>query len=483
MSGIFSLSDARNRKRMVEANVKCAPHNTAQEKAVLGAALYDQTIAPKMAPLLTADHFFHETHKYIWRAIVGCVEEGLDTTCSAILSWLAQRNQSSAVDERVLEDLRISASTETVRNLQAYIRDLKDLDRARRILWILECAVAELKIDIGEAQAFFDRVIGDLKAVANVSDRRRFADNKSVLREHLKTISKKLDDPITGVRTGFRPLDRHTRGLHQGDLCVLAARSGMGKTMLAGLFAMNAASTGVGVLFFSWEMPREQVLTRMICAASRVPLKSVTDHEVFSFSEQRNDYVHEATRIGSLPLHIIEGPPCGLEGIRSTTLEAIECGNAQGTPIGLVVIDNINIIRPDGKVDSRKPRHLQINETLIGCKELATEFRFPILVLAQLRDDVDQDQGKGKRGNGRGRRPTRSDIRDSSGIEDNADAIFILHRDLDENGFKHQTEGHLIIDKLRNGADGVSLPLKLDLECTRFLAVEDTESEPDERWG
>ena len=215
--------------------------------------------------------------------------------------------------------------------------------------------------------------------------------------------------------TGFETLDRATTGFAPGDLWILAARPGMGKTALACNLAMNVAFTRRGVLFFSLEMPREQIAQRAISSESRVEMARLRSGGLVE--EEWDQLEHARQQLAGLPLWVDDSKGLAVGDLLARATERKTAWAREGTPLSLVVVDYLHLIKTP--VRKGQNREQEIAEVSRALKAMAGTLKCPVLALAQLSRESEKQQ----------RRPRPSDIRDSGQVEQDADGILFLHRD------------------------------------------------------
>jgi replicative DNA helicase len=295
---------------------------------------------------------------------------------------------------------------------------------------------------------------------------------------------------VSGIPTGFYELDKKCAGMHDGDLYIVAGRPGMGKTSLVLNMAVNVATPrtepidprdpygdppverpGYGVAFFSLEMPREQLASRLLASEARVDVSKIRSGALRS--EDWNRLTDAANRLSRLPMWLDDSPALTILDLRAKVrrLKAeIERGGDDALPaqrLGLVVVDYLQLMQ--GRKDAQS-REQEISEMSRGLKQLAKEMSVPVLALSQLNRSVETRGTKDKR-------PQLSDLRESGAIEQDADMVLFIYRD--EVYFPDSAErgrAEIIIAKQRNGPTG-KVDVRFDREYTRFdnLAAGDYE--------
>jgi replicative DNA helicase len=266
------------------------------------------------------------------------------------------------------------------------------------------------------------------------------------------------------VPSGWDDLDKLTSGWQPSDLIILAGRPAMGKTSAALNMAENAAiQHKIPVSVFSLEMSKEQLALRLLCSQSEVGL-----HKLRTGYLGNEDWPRLTTGAGLLtqaPIYIDDSPAQSVLEIRAKCRRLRSEGK-----LGLVIIDYLQLMRASGPAENRVQEISQITR---GLKGLAKELNVPILALSQLSRAVEQRGGGG--------RPQLSDLRESGSIEQDADVVMFVYREI---VYKPDTaepnKAQIIVAKQRNGpTDDVDLTFLRD--CTKFVPYSPTmpgETEP-----
>ena len=258
-------------------------------------------------------------------------------------------------------------------------------------------------------------------------------------------------DELTGVTTGFYDLDNITSGLQKSDLIILAARPSMGKTAFALNVAQNVALKGKkGVAIFSLEMPKQQLVKRMLCAEAEVEADRVRTGNL-----QPKDWekiVEAMTRLSDARIYIDD-----TSGVTAIDIKA-KCRRLmmEEKELGLIVIDYLQLMEGGNPND----RNQQISAISRSLKGLARELDVPIIALSQLSRGVEQRPDK---------RPMLSDLRDSGAIEQDADIVMFIYRDeyYNREDVENKGKAEVIIAKHRNGSVG-KIDLLFQANITKF---------------
>jgi replicative DNA helicase len=268
----------------------------------------------------------------------------------------------------------------------------------------------------------------------------------------------KSPDGITGVPTGFADLDSRTAGLQPTELIILAARPAMGKTSFAMSLAQTAATTGGWpTLVFSLEMSSTQLAERMLCSEARVDSSALRRGQL-----QRQDMTnltYAAATLSKAPILIDDTPALSLRELRARARRFRS--NKElfgGKKFGLILIDYLQLMRGSPQA-AKASREQEISEISRGLKALAKEIDCPVLALSQLNRSLEQRTDK---------RPQLSDLRESGAIEQDADVILFIYRDVVYNKeTEHPEIAEVIIGKNRHGATG-TVETRFEGRYTRF---------------
>lgn len=433
---------------------KMPPRNLEAERSVLGSMLLDQRCIDDVVLEVREAEFYNHANQKLFKHITEMHDKGgrVDTTLLTAqlkragdleavggVAYLAEVMQSVAVAAHAIHYAKLVHKEATLRSLihvsTEILRDAYD--------------------PTSEPGEILDRAEEKLFAVRDVSTESRVAPIVDVLVEAMAAIDRQADGSATGIATGFRELDELTGGLRKSELIILASRPSMGKTALAMNIAEHVSmKLGVLTLFVSLEMARGELGQRMLCG-----LSSVDGHKIqrgtLSATDQR-DLIESSSLLSQAPLHIDDSPTQSVSEI------AANCRRlARKEPLGLVVVDYLQLIQPSNR---RDPRHEQIGEITRRLKALARELGIAVLCLAQLNREVEASGSK---------RPNLSHLRESGSIEQDADVVMFVHRPeyfMDGNEIeKKRAKGkaEIIVKKNRNGPTG-GVHLTWEAEYVRF---------------
>jgi len=427
-------------------------HDLEAERALLGGLLIDPRKLNDIEERLQPEAFYDPLHRRIFAAMLAIEDRAAidPITVKGKLSEAGELDAATAERLRVIEESALSAA-----NVAHYAEIVLDKALRRRLAEVAE-EIGQLAVEAGQDVATLSDTAERL--VFAVTDQGRKGEPRElqgILKETMELVQRMRDrkSTVTGLSTGIYLLDQRTTGFHPGELFILAARPGVGKTSLAMNIAVHAATRAdppVAVAVFNLEMPATQLALRMLCSEARIgqgKLKSgsLSHHDM-------EQLVNHAAALWNAPIYIDDSSTLTITELRSKARRLKQ----QNPDLGLIVIDYLQLMSSRGRAESR---HLEIAEISRGLKSLAKELGLPILALSQLSRDVE----KGKR------KPQLSDLRESGSIEQDADCVLFIHRDgeVEPEGPGGPIPVELIIAKQRNGATG-SFDLIFMSEHTRF---------------
>ncbi len=435
------------------------PHeDLAAERAVLGAVLADNSVVSNVAEVVIPDDFASPAHGQIFAAMLALDGRSAKVDPLTLSEELKVRGQLTTVGGPPYL-MQLDQLVPIAQNAVQYAHIVKD-QSTRRSLFKVGRDIMELASqETGDVANLLDDAE---RKVFHVAEKKRTGDlipMAELMEPALALLDKmkKAASGITGLSTGFLDLDNQLTGLHPGELIVLAARPGIGKTSLAmnvGLHVALKENRAVGV--FSLEMPSVQLVSRLLATSARVDMKKLRGGRLTPHDEEK---IQEAAApLFNAPIYIDDSG-----GLSSFDLRAKARRLKQKDPsLSLIIIDYLQLMHQKGRVESRQ---LEVSEISRSLKSLAKELSLPIIALSQLNRKVEERKG-GK--------PMLSDLRESGAIEQDADVVMFIHRDDEgdeegggEQNFKTTIPVELIIAKQRNGPVG-SIDLVFLSEYTRF---------------
>lgn len=433
------------------------PHSLEAERALLGGLLQAPDELLRIADRLKVDDFYRPDHAALFELLVEM--QGRQETVDLVT--LPRRLDAQGQAERyggVAYVMELVTYAPTTANLDHYAETIRELHVRRKIIVASESLQRKASTHEDASRVLIEESIKELAALGAGSRSDTWGEISLIIDDEIKKIEalEQVDGSVVGVRTGFRALDEKLTGLRPGQLIILAARPGMGKTALALNMAQNAAlgdeagENKVGVGLFSLEMTRGELVGRMLVSLALVDSKRVRTGNLSQ--EDWTALMDTAYELRGTSVFIDDTPALPIGDLRARARKL----KADHPELGLIVIDYLQLMRGD---DARAPRIQQVGDISRGLKALAKDLELPVVALSQLNRGVESRQDK---------RPMLSDLRESGAIEQDADVILFIYRDDYYN--PDSTEpgvAEVIIAKQRAGSTG-SVKLAFQGQYTRF---------------
>ncbi len=437
------------------------PHSLEAERAVLGGILLENEALHVVLQVVKKEDFYSEANARLYDAMNALYAAGTPIDSITLRAEMVRRGQLQGVggDEYLLQ---LTNALPTVANIESHAKIVQERALVRRMIHACHEVAAKGYGEYGNTDEFLDSAEKAIFQVAQDHIRSPYEHIKEVVLRTFKQIHEAAErgEKITGLPSGFNELDEMTAGMHPGDLIIIAGRPGMGKTAFALNVATNAVLTKkVGVAIFSLEMPKEQLVKRMLCSEARVDGSRMRSGQLWR--EDWPKLARAAGALSELPVFIDDTPGLSLTELRAKTRRL-----AAQEGLGLIVIDYLQLMRSGSKNDSREQEISEISRTL---KAIAKELSLPVIALSQLNRGVESRAAKDKR-------PQISDLRESGAIEQDADTIMFIYRDevYNRDNPENKNRAEIIIGKQRAGPTG-TVHCAFFNEYTRFdnLARED----------
>lgn len=397
------------------------------ERHVVGAIMLDANIVDDVTDVIDAGDFYDSRLARIFNAEVDLHERGAPIDAVSVADELTRSGDLEKVGGRAtVHELVAGVPLSGAAGWHA--QRIRDASTVRRV-WRAGARLQELAgggaSTEDEALAAVDQARSELDAVST----RSVVDvpNSQAVWDAIKA----LDDP-PGDPTPWHPVTTAIAGWKPGALYVFGARPAVGKSVAAVMAAVGMAAQGKSAALFSLEMSKNEVYHRMLVADGGVDMGRLQARRLSADELERLNGA--AARIAGLPLVVSDVPGLSVAQIRAR----VRAEQRRG-PVGLVVVDHLGLLRaPSGA--ARQDRRVQVDAIARSLKELAMELRVPVLALAQL------NRASTARSDGM---PMLSDLRESGEIEQSADVVFLMHRDLSDPELS--TVLHVMAAKNRHG--------------------------------
>lgn len=417
-------------------------HSEELELLVLGSAMFDRAALEVAVGLLRPDDFYAPARAALFAHLAHLHSRGEAADGALVLQGAVGPAREAALD--ALD--HVSARVEPL------CARLLDLSAVRALTRACLAVAAEGSEPISDHADFFERAA---RAVTSALTRRGHDVTVTTLADaigqHLEQLDRARNSPSgarDGAHTGLRALDGVLGGLAPGRLYVVAGRPSMGKSALAQLFASTVAAAGKVAQVVSLEMPAPEIAGRMVASRAGVDMRKLRDSDYA-------ELVTAGAELSPLPIEFVERGGLTVEEIcHMSRSRAVQGG------LGLVVVDYLQLVRSGQQWGNREQEVASLSRAL---KALAMELRVPVVAVSQLNRAVETRSDK---------RPQLADLRESGAIEQDADAVLLLYREV---YYRPDTDKQNVCEvcvaKNRGGPTGI-VEVHFAPEFTRFADLE-----------
>ena len=441
------------------------------EQIVIGSVLQSPDIFSDISQILQTQDFYFEKHRIIFESISEEIDSQNTPDALFTISSLKKNNKLEKAGNRAyIMHLADMGSSIGFKN---HAERVKEFSLRRNLLFQLK----ELEKKTSDSSARFEELLSDSeKAIFKISD--RFVQDNVV---HIKKIKgefteflervRDTEGGITGIPTHFKKFDSLTTGLKGGQLLVLAARPGVGKTTFALNIAQNIAiRSNYPVLIFSLEMTRLELLLRMVCAEAHISSEKIQKGYI-----QKREWQLISNSVNTLyssDIFLDDSPGLNTWEFKQRSRRLALQLEKQNKKLGLIVVDYLQLMTESTKaMESRQTEVARISRAL---KLIAKELNVPVLALSQMNRAIEQ--------RGKEPRPQLSDLRESGAIEQDADMVMFIHReemynpDIDET---QKNQADIIVAKHRAGpTDTFKLAFLKDKSIFMDMEMREEPGEP-----
>ncbi len=422
------------------------------EQSVLGSILIDPECFNTVVGILKSEDFYLDEHTQIYLAMQDLYLKNRDIDIVTLIDTLVHRGVYDEQNSRSYIKL-IAEVVPSAANVSDYARIVKD----KSLLRALIAAADEITESAYSGKDEVAHIIGNAEqkifSIAEGNDQKGFTHIREVLvqtYEHLHLLQTNRAETL-GVATGFGDLDKVLVGMGKSDFIIVGARPGVGKTSFCLNIATNVAkATKKEVCIFSLEMSAEQLVSRMLSSEALVDSYSIRSGELSD--DDWTKLAHASASLSECDIYIDD-----TTGITATGMKA---KLRRKKNLGLVVIDYLQLMQSDRKIDNRVQEVSDISRNL---KLLAKELGVPVICCAQLSRNPESRKGADSA-------PMLSDLRDSGAIEQDADIIMFLSRDYYQNDPEKQNIADVHVAKNRHGSTQ-RVPMGWFGQYTKFTSM------------
>ena len=425
--------------------IRQVPVSVEAEQALLGSIIVSPEAFDRVGGKITADDFYVTEHQHIYNALLKMYTQNKTIDVVTLVNALVEmgdRDEAGGVQYITL----LAESVPSAENVMDYARIVKDKATLRKLIKVCD-EINEDAYNESDVRTVIDNAEQKIFDISHNNDSKEFRHIRDVLRNVYRDLELLSENKgaVSGSKTGFSGLDRMLVQMGKGDLVIVGARPGMGKTSFALNIATNVAkSTKKSVAIFSLEMSAEQLVTRIVSSEAMVD-----SHSLRTGKLANEDWDNIADVISSL-----SGCDIYIDDTSAITTTDMKSKLRRLPDLGLVVVDYIGLMNTTSRSDNRAQ---QVGEISRNLKIMAKDFGIPFICCAQLNRGTESRPGAGKR-------PTLADLRDSGSIEQDADIVLFLYRDeyyKDISGAEPSAEAadsantaEVIIAKNRHGSVG-----------------------------
>lgn len=449
---------------MADTIHKQLPQNLDAETSMLGALLIDADALIKIADAVSPEDFFDDRHKHIYEAIITLY----DRHSPIDVLTLADQLKSDGFLDMVGGPSYLTELTNyvpTASHVEQYGEIVAQKALRRRLIGAAQ-EITELGYNEGHGlRELIEEAETRLFEVSQRQIKNDIISLETILEESFDRLDELHKDKgkLRGVPTGFKDLDATLAGFQRSDLIILAARPSMGKTALALNLAHNVAlQSQMPVLVFSLEMSKEQLVDRMLSMESGVDAWALRTGNLSDSDFEKIS--HAMGTLGEAPIYIDDTPSITVSELRTKARR-----EAHKHPIGLIVVDYLQLMSGGGRYGDSNNRVQEISEISRGLKSIARELSVPLLALSQLSRSVESRNPQ---------IPQLADLRESGSIEQDADVVAFIYR---EDYYNPETERKnitdILIKKHRNGPVG-NAELYFDRDKQRFRSLDSKHTNP-----
>jgi replicative DNA helicase len=440
------------------------PQAVEVEEAVLGALLLEKGALELVVDILAIDHFYKDENKLIYGAILALFNKNEPVDALTVGQELKAQHHFEFVGGYT-GLTRLTSRVSSAANIEYHSRIVVERAMKRELIRITAEAHRDAYDPSVDVFDLLDKTETDIFQLTEGSIKKNYQDLGTVLTQALDELDKRKDqkDGLTGVGSGFVPLDRLTNGWQKSDFIIVAARPAMGKTAFALSCARNAAvQFKKPTAVFSLEMSSVQLVNRLISAEAELESEKIKKGNLQAF--EWHQLSAKTAALASAPIFIDDTPALSILELRA------KCRRLKAQHgIEMIIIDYLQLMTGDqSKAGNREQEIASISRSL---KNLAKELNVPVIALSQLSRNVETRTG--------GKKPQLSDLRESGSLEQDADMVIFLYRPdyygikEDETGQNLEGLGEIIIAKHRNGAVD-SVYLKFIGKYTKFIDQPDS---------
>lgn len=435
---------------------KLPPQDELAEQSVLGAMLLSKDAIADVVDKLVVDDFYKPIHNIIFDAILTLYASGEPADTITVAAQLEKTGELLKVGGAPYLHT-LAAGVPTAANASYYAEIVYEKAVLRRLISagtkVVQYGYAG--VESGNVTDVVDRAQSQVYEVAQRNTTEDFAALSDLLQPTMDEIEAidAHNGIAQGIPTGFADIDAVTNGLHPGQMIIIAARPGIGKSTLATDFLRSCCvqNKKAGVIF-SLEMSKTEIVMRILSAEANIRLTDMRSGKMDD--RDWSNLARRMSEISNASLFIDDSPNLTMMEIRAKARRL-----KQKNDIQLIVVDYIQLMTSGRKFENRQQ---EVSEFSRQLKLLAKELNVPVVAISQLNRGPEQRNDK---------RPLISDLRESGSLEQDADIVMLLHRpDAFDREDPRAGEADVIIGKHRSGPTGI-ITIAHQLHYSKFVSL------------
>lgn len=454
---------------------KLPPQALDLEEAVLGALMLERDALGTVIEILKPESFYKEAHQKIYKAVMDLYDGSDPIDILTVTNRLRSKGELEiAGGAYYVTELTTKANSAD--NIEYHARIVAEQAVKRELISIatsIERDAYEDTTDVFELVNIADKKISDLNSGNFKNEPKSISDLTKESHKHAIEISK-IPDGMVGQRTGFNDFDNHTKGWRNGNLIIIAARPGMGKSSLAHSAAYNSGvNFNVPVAIFSLEMSSEEVTAVLESYQTGIDYEMISSGEYINNISLLEQYHHKIGPLLNAPIYIDDTAAISITELRAKARKLVKKMGVKA-----IYIDYLQLMSgPVERTKSFGNREQEVSQISAALKRLAKELKVPIIALSQLSRSVETRGGD--------KRPQLSDLRESGAIEQDADMVVFLYRpayyfDSDSAGNKIDKYLNLMIIAKWRGGKLKDIETKFIGRLKRFIDYNNTSLDDDD---
>ena len=415
------------------------PYSVEAEQSVLGCIIIDpEKCFDEVAQIIKGDDFYVDVHKEIFDAIYGLRFDNKATDLITIVNALIENGVYKEESEAYSYIKLLVDITPSITNVMDYTKIVYDKSVLRRLITVSEETISDAYEQGDSVENIVDVAEQRVFEIAQKNEKRDFVHIKNVVYEtynHLRELQSLSKEDIVGLQTGYGDLDKVVMGFGKGDLIIVGARPGVGKTSFCLNLATNIAKKSKkAVCIFSLEMSSEQLVSRILSSEALVESPKLRTGDLKD--DEWEKIANAASALAETNIYI--------DDTTDVSITAMKAKLRRVKNLGLVVVDYLQLMESEKKRKDGS-RVNEIADISRGLKILAKELGVPVITCSQLSRGTEKEKE---------RKPMLSDLRDSGSIEQDADMVIFLSRDYYGNDPEKANLVDVIVAKNRHGGQG-----------------------------